>query len=150
MLCSGARSGEMHRSCGDASKSGSLRYMSGVAERGGLSLAAMWGTSLMPPDVEERQQMQASMANVRVPCGCAGEMRCPADPSALSAQIVREVKTWVPIGEYAGPGRGLWVRISASVYNEVGDFELFGRALLKALGHSGGRGEVGGEVGVVV
>merc|ERR1712039_431262 len=108
-------------------------YMASLAEAGGLRIAQIWGTSLIPSDVLERKHMQASLTNIRVPCDGPNEPSCPSD---LAARVTRDSSTFVPVGEYAGAGRGLWARVSASIYNEVSDFEFYAHAVLRALNAS--------------
>eukprot|EP01065_Artemidia_motanka_P035311 TRINITY_DN4322_c1_g1_i2.p1 TRINITY_DN4322_c1_g1~~TRINITY_DN4322_c1_g1_i2.p1 ORF type:complete len:466 (+),score=103.92 TRINITY_DN4322_c1_g1_i2:106-1398(+) len=107
-----------------------MKYMTETAAEGGDKLAALWGTEQLPTDATERAAMQGVLSNVRVPCGFSGEVECPAD---LAARVVRTAGTFVPVGEFAGPGRGVWARVSASVYVEPSDFVMYGNAVLREL-----------------
>lgn len=105
-------------------------HMRALAQRGGSLLAELWGTEQLPTDSLERVAMQASMANVRVPCGfLVHEPPCPKD---LQQRVTAEAKSFVPIGRWAG-NSGTWARISASIYSEDSDFELYGKAMLRVL-----------------
>eukprot|EP01062_Namystynia_karyoxenos_P062514 TRINITY_DN5540_c0_g1_i1.p2 TRINITY_DN5540_c0_g1~~TRINITY_DN5540_c0_g1_i1.p2 ORF type:complete len:473 (+),score=132.12 TRINITY_DN5540_c0_g1_i1:78-1421(+) len=107
-------------------EAGVMRYMRSTAEEAARKVAAQWGTQMLPTDAAERAAMQGSLFNVRVPCGLSGEPPCPAD---LAQQGVKAAGSFVPMGEYAGPGKGTWARFSAAVYTEPDDFVRYAVAV---------------------
>lgn len=96
------------------------RHNHNLAVEGGHTLASMWATPMLPAEIT------GSMVNVALPCAD----NCPAD---LAAQVLNGFNTYVPVGQWV-PGSNLWwARVSAQVYNELSDFELYGRAVLAVL-----------------
>jgi isopenicillin-N epimerase len=72
--------------------------------------------------------LRASMATVRL-VGFAGQDQPTA--LALNDRLWREHGIEVPIIPFAG---SLWVRVSAQIYNEIGDYRRLGEALLALRG----------------
>ncbi len=94
-----------------------MSYNHALATEAAELLAASWGTEAGAP-----QSMRGAMATVRVPNAAA----TPEDAESLRRRLIDEYRIEVPVLALGG---GLWVRISAQIYNEIGDYTRLAQAL---------------------
>ena len=111
---------EFHNSVGG----GMLRRRNrSVAIGAARRLAAHFGTELSAP-----AEMTSSMAAVRLPAnGLAPEL----DAERLQVLVADRENVSVSLARLGG---GLWLRLSAAIYNEIGDLVEAGRRVLRVLG----------------
>lgn len=96
-----------------------MDYMHELAVQGGNILASQWSTELLLPT-----NMFAAMVDVRVP---TNNTSCTA---WLSMALLQRYHTWVPF--YVLNSK-VYVRVSAQIYNEAGDFHMLAYAVQSLL-----------------
>ncbi|KAB8231867.1 pyridoxal phosphate-dependent transferase [Aspergillus alliaceus] len=100
-----------------------MRYNSELANKGGRVMAGILGTGIL--DNEEGTLTRGcSMVNVRLPVDLGGKLGEVGE--WIAKALVRRHRTYVPVFVHAGQ---LWVRVSAQVYLDEGDFVFLGEAL---------------------
>eukprot|EP00933_Yihiella_yeosuensis_P051213 TRINITY_DN49086_c0_g1_i1.p1 TRINITY_DN49086_c0_g1~~TRINITY_DN49086_c0_g1_i1.p1 ORF type:complete len:455 (+),score=78.40 TRINITY_DN49086_c0_g1_i1:65-1429(+) len=107
-----------------------MSYMHSLASSGGQRLAEMWHTEKLVED-----DFIGAMVNVRLPlaadpCCSKSHLSSHLVSDRLSNTLLDRFGTWVPV---FGWNNHCFARVSAQVYNELSDFEMFGNAVLALL-----------------
>ncbi|KZT05405.1 PLP-dependent transferase [Laetiporus sulphureus 93-53] len=102
-------------------------YCHTLALAGGKHLAETLNTRMMfAPNSDEAEMFTANMVNVEIPL--AGSIApTPAVTLKFQDKLLNEHNVYASQFHYDGRW---WTRVSAQVYNEIGDFEKLGKALL--------------------
>jgi len=90
-----------------------------LAVRAAHRLAEVWDTGIGGPDA-----LLGAMAAIRLPSGLGNDDRAAIE---LRRRLLDEYRIQAPIRAW---GRDLWVRISAQIYNDLGEYEKLGQAVL--------------------
>mmetsp|Transcript_49738 Transcript_49738/g.119204 ORF Transcript_49738/g.119204 Transcript_49738/m.119204 type:complete len:480 (+) Transcript_49738:61-1500(+) len=98
-----------------------MAYLIALSSQGGDLLAARWKTSTLVSG----DMAACAMVNVRLP-PCDGNATAPRD---LPWTLMEEYHTWVPTYQLVAGG-DWWVRVSAQVYNGLGDYEMLANAVI--------------------
>ena len=102
-----------------------IAYMHDLAVRGGALLARAWAT-----DVLHGEAQYAAMVDVRVPVSNA------TVAGGLGAALMARYHTFVPIYDIGGVGGTpgvYYARVSAQIFNELGDFQYLADAVTTLL-----------------
>ena len=92
----------------------------GLATKACDYLSKLWGgTRTLSPSV------QGNMCNVELPC----KDKCPP---MLGYSLYHKYDFYAP---FFGWAKSTWARLTCTVYNEMADIELVGKAVLKELAH---------------
>jgi hypothetical protein len=103
-----------------------VTYNTRLASDGCTLLATAWGTRRL------RDGLQANLCNVETPCRAA-TASTPAGCDGVT--LYRKHGFYVPI--YSRPGEpNLWMRLTAQIYNTIGDFGLVRDAVNQAVGRN--------------
>ena len=122
LLAMGAALDFRERVGGDAAI---MAYTHDLAVRGGALLARAWGT-----DVLHGEALYAAMVDVRVPVTNA------TVAGGLGAALMARFHTFVPIYDIGGVGGTpgvYYARVSAQIFNELGDFQYLADAVTTLL-----------------
>lgn len=110
-----------------------MNYNISLAKTGSSKMAQILGTEIM--DNEEGTLTNCALVNIRLPLpigDASGEIKMKYTTQVrdwMSKTLVDEFKTFIHLWEFQGK---MWVRMSAQVYLDEGDFEWAG-TVLKAL-----------------
>jgi PERQ amino acid-rich with GYF domain-containing protein len=113
-------------------------YLERLARHGSDAIAHILGTEVMTDPQGDLRR--CAMSTIRLPLSIAGgsnefakelyPVLAPADVSPalawIQSKLIRDYKTTVPLFEYSG---NLWVRVSAQIYLEKGDYIWLGEIL---------------------